>query len=593
MAQSLPTIASDILDARIPDAGHVAAVSAALQAADEERWVDRLHERDASLWTTDPAVAEKIANRLGWLDAPRDFGERTAALEAFGTAIREAGFQAAIVAGMGGSSLAPDVLVHAFPDVADWVPVRVLDSTDPATVRSTYADLDPLSTLVIVATKSGTTTESLAFQAEAWERSHAALRAAGERRQTPGELMVAVTDPGHSLDAIPHHDDLREVFLNPQDIGGRYSALSYVGLVPASLMGLDLDALLASGVGMLARCMTADPSANPGAALGVTLGTLARQGRDKLTLVADPAIARFGAWLEQLIAESTGKHGVGIVPIDGEPLGEPGAYGSDRVFVRLRLDGSPPPVGPGGLHVDDLMDGLARAGHPVIQIAMADPIDLAGEFVRWEVATALAGAVLGINPFDEPNVTESKDNTKRVLADLERTGSFPKVLPIAAEAGLALYGDTALRAGGGDVTIGDALRSHLARVGPSAFLALQAFIGPTPERAAALDRIRARLRDGTRRPTTVGFGPRFLHSTGQLHKGGAPIGWFLQLTADHPSDLAIPGRPFTFGQLIDAQARGDFQALEAHELPVLRVHLGTDPDAGLAALEAAVADALT
>ncbi|MFI5038188.1 MAG: transaldolase, partial [Solirubrobacterales bacterium] len=313
MADSLPMFAPDALEARIVDPALVRAVEAALLRADAERWVERLHDRDASLWSADPDVQAKIANRLGWLDAPVDFGEQVPALEAFGESIRSAGFTATLVAGMGGSSLAPDVLADAFRDISDWLAVRVLDSTDPAAVEAVWDGLDPLATLVIVATKSGTTTESLAFQADAWARIHAALRAAGERRESPGDLMVAVTDPGRSLEAIPHHDDLREVFLNPEDVGGRYSALTYVGLVPASLLGLDLDAFLASAVGMLARTHGTPAATNPGAALGVALGVLGRAGRDKLTLVADPAVARFGAWLEQLIAESTGKHGVGIV----------------------------------------------------------------------------------------------------------------------------------------------------------------------------------------------------------------------------------------------------------------------------------------
>ncbi len=593
MADTIPTFARDALDARINDPALAQAIEAALRRAGDERWVERLHDRDGTLWSPDPAVREKIANRLGWLDAPRDFGEQVPALEAFGEGIRDAGFTAALVAGMGGSSLAPDVLASAFGDIADWLAVRVLDSTDPAAVAAAWDGLDPLATLVIVATKSGTTTESLAFQADAWARVHAALRAAGERRETPADLMIAITDPGRSLDAIPHHDSLREVFLNPEDVGGRYSALTYVGLVPASLLGIDLDAFLASALAMLARTHATDAAANPGAALGITLGALGRAGRDKLTLVADPAVSRFGAWLEQLIAESTGKHGVGIVPIAGEPLGNADTYGTDRVFVRLALDGAAPPApAPDGTRADDLMDALAEAGHPVIRIQLTDPIDLAAEFVRWEVATAFAGIVLEINPFDEPNVTESKENTRRVLANLERTGSFPAPAVLAQGDGLVLVGDATLRTEPGDGMPAGELRRHLARALPNAYLALQAFVAPSPDRADALDRMRGLLRDATGRPTTSGFGPRFLHSTGQLHKGGAPIGWFLQVTADHPADLEIPGRPFSFGQLVDAQALGDFEALESHALPVLRVHLGADVDAGLAALEGVLREAL-
>jgi hypothetical protein len=404
--------------------------------------------------------------------------------------------------------------------------------------------------------------------------------------------MVAVTDPGKSLAAIPHQDDMRGVFLNPESVGGRYSALSYVGLLPASLAGIDLDPFLASAVGMHARCTSGDPAANPGVALGAVLGALATAGRDKLTLVVDPAIGPLGAWLEQLIAESTGKVGTGIVPVDREPLGAPDAYGADRVFIRIALEGAAPPAAPDGTSAEALLDALATAGHPLLRFTLADPIDLAGEFLRWEIATAVAGIVLNVNPFDEPNVTESKENTKRVLEALEHHGAFPREAPLASGDGITLYGDTPLRLSAGDGTVAGELRRHLERVHPGGYLAIGAFVAPTAGRADAIDRLRGRLRDATGSATTGGFGPRYLHSTGQLHKGGPAIGWFLQLTSDHPADLPVHGKPYTFGQLIDAQARGDMEALEAHDLPVLRVHLGADVDAGLVALESALAQAL-
>jgi len=590
---TLPSFAPGTLDARIDDPTLSAAVAATLARAAGERWSDRLHDRDVTLWSSDPAVQEKIANRLGWLDLPIDFSLQVPALEAFGETTRDAGFTAAIVAGMGGSSLAPAVIATAFGDLEDWLAIRVLDSTDPAAVAAAWEGLDPLATLFIVGSKSGTTTETLAFRADAWERFHDALRAHGVRMESPGEFMVAVTDPGKSLAAIPHQDDMRGVFLNPESVGGRYSALSYVGLLPASLGGIDLDPFLASAVGMHARCVASDPTANPGVALGVVLGALANAGRDKLTLVVDPAIGSLGAWLEQLVAESTGKAGVGIVPVDREPLGAPGAYGTDRVFVRIALDGAAAPAsGPDGSPADALLDALAAAGHPVLRFTLTDPIDLAAEFLRWEVATAIAGIVLGVNPFDEPNVTESKENTKRVLEELEHHGGFPREEPLASGNGIALYGDTALRLTAGDGSVVGELRRHLARVRPGGYLAIGAFVAPTAGRAEAIDRLRGRLRDATGIATTGGFGPRYLHSTGQLHKGGPATGWFLQVTSDHPADLPVHGKHYTFGQLVDAQARGDMEALEAHDLPVLRVHLGSDVDAGLAALDAAVADAL-
>ena len=565
------------------------AYEAAIERATDDRWVERLSEKDASLWSTDPRVRAAIEGRLGWLDAPEHFTGQIAALEGFGEGIREAGFTAAVVAGMGGSSLAPEVLRQTFGTAPDWLELRVLDSTDPAAVAATVDDLDPLATLFIVATKSGTTVEPLAFQADAWARIEAALHAGHVRRRSPAEVMVAITDPGRSLEAIPHHDDLREVFLNPPDVGGRYSALTYVGLVPASLQGLDLDALLGAATAMMARCRSDAAERNPGVTLGVALGTLALAGRDKLTFLADPEVATFGAWAEQLIAESTGKRGVGIVPVDREPVGAPGTYGSDRVFVRLSLEGA---EAPGVRSLDDLAAALESGGHPVIRISLPDPMDLGAEFVRWQVATAIAGAVLGVDPFDQPNVEEAKEHTRRLLEQADRDDAPEAPAPLIAAGGLTLYGDAPLRLSAGRGTLEGELRRHLARRRPTSYLALQAFIQPSAAHDAALADIRRLLRDWTGQATTLGYGPRFLHSTGQLHKGGPPNGWFLQFTADHPADRPIPGWPYTFGQLIDAQAGGDFATIEAHDLPILRVHLGDDVDAGLAALERALTAAL-
>ena len=565
-----------------------AAFDAAVARARADEWAARLAARDVSLWTTDARVGEAIADRLGWLDAPGHFADRTAGLEGFGDAVVDEGYTTAIVAGMGGSSLAPDVLHRTFGSVEGYPTLRVLDSTDPAYVSATLDDLDPLRTLVIVASKSGTTTEPNAFLAYAWHRAEKALEAVPHHSyEHPGAYFAIVTDPGKSLEAIAHHDDVREVFINPPDIGGRYSALTYVGLVPASLIGIDLDPLLASGLAMADACREPDPARNPGLSLGLAIGTLAVAGRDKLTFLPDDEIASFGAWAEQLIAESTGKHGVGIVPVDLEPLGAVEAYGPDRAFVRISLAGG----SDGGREA--LADALEAAGHPVIRIDVADPIDLGAEFVRWEVATAFAGAVLGIDPFDQPNVEEAKQLTRDMLAAVGSGHPPAKAVdPIAVGAGLTLYGDAALRltAVGDDII--DELARHLARRRQDAYLCIQAFIAPTPARDDAIARIRTLLRDRTHRATTAGYGPRFLHSTGQLHKGGAPIGWFLQLTSDHPADVDIPGWPYSFGQLIDAQAAGDFAAIDGHDLPIARIHLGEDVDAGLDALEAALARAL-
>ena len=548
------------------------AYAAAVERARTDEWAARLFDRDVTLWSNDPKVGEAIADRLGWLDAPAEFADRIAALEGFGDGIVQAGFTTAVVAGMGGSSLAPDVLHRTFGSQDGYLDLRLLDSTDPAAVAAVFDDLDPFTTLVIVASKSGTTTEPNAFLAYAWDRVHQALDKVGHHAyETPGAVVVAITDPGKSLEAMAHHDEFREVFLNPPDIGGRYCALTYVGLVPASLIGLDLDSLLASAIAMLGACREPDPAANPGVSLGLAMGTLAQAGRDKLTFLADDEIVSFGAWVEQLIAESTGKHGRGIAPVDLEPLGSPTAYGGDRVFVRLSLAGGTD----GGR--DALAASLEAAGQPDIRIELADPIAIGGEFVRGEVATAIAGAVLGIDAFDQPNVEEAKELTRQVLAKAGRGEPLHSgPAPLAAT----------------DPALADALAAHLAKRAPNAYLALQAFIAPTAGRDAAMARLRALLRDRTHNATTAGYGPRFLHSTGQLHKGGPSTGWFLQFTADHPDDRDIPGWPYTFGGLIDAQAAGDLAAIESHSLPILRVHLGADPDAGLAALELALDAAL-
>ena len=553
------------------------------QHALRDRWAIRLFDRDPSLWSADPAVRAAIADRLGWLDAPDHFTLQIPALEGFGDAARVDGFSTAVVMGMGGSSLAPDVLHRIFGSAEGYLDLRILDSTDPAAVGAIVDDLDPLQTLWIVASKSGTTAEPLAFQADAWARVEAALDAA-HSSQDPGRFFVAITDPGRSLEHIPHHGKLREFFLNPPDIGGRYSALTYVGLVPGSLIGLDLDPLLSSASAMLAMCRDPEPEANPGLALGLALGALARDGRDKLTFVTDPTLASFGSWAEQLLAESTGKDGMGIVPVDREPLGAPAVYGPDRLFVELRIVDDD--ADPGRAERSDMLDALHAAGHPVIRIELEDPIDVGGEFVRWEVATAIAGAVLGIDPFDQPNVEEAKELTRRVLAQASGDDGGGSPAADADDGRVLRVGDL------GEAGLADALGAALAERRPPTYLALQAFIAPRGSRDAAIERIRTTLRAATTCATTAGYGPRFLHSTGQLHKGGPKTGWFLQLTSDHPRDRAIPGERHSFGQLIDAQARGDREALEAHGLPVVRVHLGADLDGDLATLERAVDRAL-
>jgi glucose-6-phosphate isomerase len=574
--------------AHVGRASDLAVINSTLERARSEEWATRLADKDVTLWSSDAAVQATIANRLGWLDAPAHFTTQAPALEAFGEKVRSAGFTTAIVAGMGGSSLAPEVLATAFAEISDWLKIRVCDSTDPEAVAAALAGLNPAKTLVIVASKSGTTTETLSFAAYAagW------IKGALSEGEEPYASMIAISDPSPCIDGIPGNEQMLERFLNPADIGGRYSALSFVGLVPASLLGVDLDLLLAAGAVAAAQLREPEPTANRAVALGVIIGALAREGRDKLTLLVDEPIHGFGAWAEQLVAESTGKQGVGVVPVDLEPLGTRESYQDDRLFVRIALNGGRAPRAADGTSTETRLNELAAAGHPVISYTLADPIDLGGEFLHWEAATAIAGVVLGINPFDELNVTESKQNTATVLGELATTGRLPELTPTCVDGPLHLWVDDALPAAFTD-NAKKLIAGQLQRLAGRGYVGIHAYIAATPERTAALTSLRLLLRDATRRATTVGYGPRFLHSTGQLHKGGAPIGWFIQLVAGRPHDLEIPGSSFTFGQLVDAQALGDARSLVAHELPVLRIHLGSNPDAGLAALESLFRRALS
>ena len=441
-------------------------VDRTLARALAEDWITRLWARDASLWTDDDHVSALITNRLGWLELPQTFADRADTLEAFAQGVRAEGFTAAVVCGMGGSSLAPEVLALSLPRGETGIPVRVLDSTDPTAVRAASTASDPASTLYLIASKSGTTTESLAFLAHFWKLEddiHSDIP-----QGLAGAHFAAITDPGKSVDAIPHTDVFREVFLNPEDVGGRYSALTYVGLVPAALMGLDARAILDEAAHMAALCRTTEQM-NPGLWLGAAMGTLAAAGRDKLTFVIEPRVASLGSWIEQLVAESTGKHGVGVVPVTGDVPTGPGVYDDDRVFVRLSsgADASWQAA------TDASLDALAEAGHPVIELELGSGSGALGaEFFRWEFATAVAGAVLGINPFDEPNVTESKENTRRVLDMFEETGSVPAQEVLAADGPLGLAGDAPLRltaasAGSGDLA--QELRRHLARCRPGGY----------------------------------------------------------------------------------------------------------------------------
>ena len=556
------------------------AVDEAIARAVGERWASRVRASDTSLWTDDPAVAERIAHRLGWLHAPTYFEDEVAELTAFGESIEAAGYTDALVCGMGGSSLAPEVLTKVYPESEKGLTVHVLDSTDPAAVTAYDESLDAGRTIRVIATKSGSTVETQAFLSYFWAVEEG--RVGRIPHSKAGNEFVSITDPGAPLQALPHSNYFRESFLNPEDVGGRYSALTYVGLVPAALLRLDLDPLL-EDARIMAEATKADADDNPALVLGAAMAALARAGRDKLTFVIEPDLAALGPWLEQLIAESTGKDGVGVVPVDGEPLGDPSAYGDDRVFVRLG------PASDSEWHtdVDAKLAALTEAGHPLIDIRLDDASWVAAEFFRWEFATAVAGIGLGVNPFDEPNVTESKINTAEVLKVYTAEGRLPEPEPTATRGALRAW-----KQGGGEMDFVQLLREHIARAPEHGYFQVGAYIAPTAERTQLLQALQANLRDGTRKASTLGYGPRFLHSTGQLHKGGMASGCFIQLTNGHVADLDIPGRDGSFGVLIDAQALGDFAAFGAHELPAIRIDLGDDADAGLAELLTAFAEAL-
>ena len=556
-------------------------VDEAIAQAVGERWASRIWSSDTSLWTDDPEVADKIMHRLGWLFAPTYFVDEVAELTAFGESIEASGYTDALVCGMGGSSLAPEVLTKTYPDSDKGLRVHVLDSTDPAAVAAYDETLDPARTIRVIATKSGSTTETLAFLAHYWALEEG--RVGHWPRNRAGNEFVSITDPGAPLKAVPHSNYFRESFLNPADVGGRYSALTYVGLVPAALLRLDLDPLL-EDARIMADSTKIDGDDNAALVLGAAMAALAKVGRDKLTFIIEPDLASLGAWLEQLIAESTGKGGVGVVPVDGEPLGAPEVYGDDRVFVRLG------PASDSDWHrdVDAKLEALTDAGHPLIDIRLDDASWVAAEFFRWEFATAVAGIGLNVNPFDEPNVTESKQNTKEVLAVYTAEGRLPEPEPSATRGPLRAW-----KQGGGEADFVELLRDHIARAPKNGYFQIGAYIAPTDARTELLQSLQADLRDGTHKAATLGYGPRFLHSTGQLHKGGAPTGCFIQLTNGHPLDLDIPGRDESFGVLIDAQAMGDFAAFGAHDLPAVRIDLGDDPEAGLTELLAAFAEALS
>ena len=544
-------------------------------------FLKKLWAKDPSPWSSDPADADIIKHALGWLTFPQHILEHVSDVLKFAKDIAKT-FDHVVVLGMGGSSLAPDIMGETFGKIDGYPKLHVLDSTDPTQIAELDAQLDLERTLFIVASKSGSTTEPNAYFAYYYEKI-AKITGADKA----GAQFIAITDPGtHMVDVALQHK-FRRVFENDPDIGGRYSALSFFGIVPAALAGYDVSLLLDRGLGaMHANDKIVDPKVAPGVRFGAAVGGLAMNGRDKLTIVTHPRVAAFGAWAEQLIAESTGKHGKGIVPIEGEELGASHDYGTDRLFVYVgaNLDGSG--------DTDEKLATLESAGHPVIRLAMNDEYDLGEQFYLWEVAVAAAGSVLGINAFDQPNVQESKDNTKALLEQYQNTGKIDEPAPnVDGDAFTVTFlpGSRSISANNATAALG----ALFGQIEPGDYVAICAYIARNAEHIRMLDELRLKIRNATDVASTVGFGPRFLHSTGQLHKGGPNSAVMLQIVGDEPNDPPVPGMKVGFRTLLAAQALGDWQSLDKRTRRGVRIHLKGDINAALRSLLAAVDDALT
>ncbi|HKU67716.1 MAG TPA: bifunctional transaldolase/phosoglucose isomerase [Candidatus Baltobacteraceae bacterium] len=556
--------------------------AAALDDLAKRDFLKKLWAKDASLWSSDPQHVEIIKKSLGWLDVPQQLLEEVANLQRFAKEIA-AEFSHVVVLGMGGSSLAPDIMRETFGKVDGYPQLHVLDSTDPQQIRALEAQIQLDRTLFIVASKSGTTTEPDAFYRYFCERVSKVVGASNCARQ-----FIAITDPGTQLEKEAKSQCFRACFLNDPNIGGRYSALSFFGMVPAALAGYNINLLLDRGLGaMHADDKTVAVQNAPGTKFGAALGALAREGRNKLTIVTHPSIRAFGAWAEQLIAESTGKMGRGILPVEGEELGEPADYADDRVFVYVGAN-LPNPDGA----TDGKLRALEAAGHPVIRLAMNDAYDVGEQFYLWEIATAAAGSLIEIDAFDQPNVQESKDNTKALLKEYATKGSFEEPAPnVTSDAFdvIFLSGSKSIRAT--DATT--ALAQLFGEVNASDYVAFLAYIERNAKHERTLNDMRLTVRDARKCATTVGFGPRFLHSTGQEHKGGPDTGVFVQITADSTFDLPIPGMNVGFKTLIAAQALGDLQSLDKRNRRGVRIHLKGDLEQSLTALNTAIDEALT
>jgi transaldolase/glucose-6-phosphate isomerase len=543
--------------------------------------IRRLWAGDASLWSN-----QDEGNWLGWLHVVDGQRENAAHLDKVAEVAKTAGFKHVLLLGMGGSSLAPEVWKKTFGTVSGYPELLVLDSTVPSQVKAFDKKIDPKTTVFIVSSKSGGTIEPNVFKQYFMERTRQALGA-----DKAGEHFIAITDPKTKMLDVAKKDHFRHIFFGLPSIGGRFSALSNFGMVPLAVMGGNYAKLLDDAEVMVQACASCvPPELNPGVVLGAIMGTLAKQGRDKITVLASPKIRSLGAWLEQLMAESTGKSGKGLVPIDNERVGPPTSYGEDRLFVYERLASAP------DKDQDAAVEALEKTGQPVVRINLSDPIDLGQEMFRWEIATAVAGSILGINAFNQPDVEDAKVAARKLMATYTETGSLPKETPILSEGGVSLYADQrnadALATQARGKSVAGYLAAHLNRIRPGDYFAVNAYVEMTDAHDAELQGLRLAVRDAKRAATTLGYGPRFLHSTGQLHKGGPNTGVFLQITSDDAEDLPIPGEKFTFGVLKQAQAQGDFEVLGQRQRRVLRVHLGANVAAGLAQLRQLVQQAL-
>ena len=581
-ASSAGSAGQDFAARQTASLGPVArAVEAMFDRADKDGFAAKVWDKEPAFWKPKPAEQREITDRLGWLTVTDEMRQALPRLQQLRDEVRQDGFTHAVLLGMGGSSLAPEVLRRTF-GVAEGQPdLLVLDSTDPATLLDVEQRIDLRHTLFIVASKSGGTIETLSHFTYFFDKVHTLVG------DDAGRQFIAITDPGTKLETLARDQRFRDVFRNPADIGGRYSALSFFGLVPAALIGVDVARLLDRADVMRKACQPGVPAReNPGVWLGAVMGASAQQRRDKVTLVMAPPVETFGYWIEQLIAESTGKEGKGILPVEGETLGAPEVYGKDRLFVYLRTEQD------FDAQQDRRIKALQAAGQPVVTLRLNDVYDLGAEFFRWEFATAVAGAIIGINAFDQPNVQEAKDRTNELLDEYVKNGQLPTPHPAIRTQHVAVVPGAGQQEVVGDaISLQAALEAFARESRSGGYFALLAYVERTPETQAALQQIRLQLRDQTRAATTLGYGPRFQHSTGQLHKGGANNGLFLQFVADDVEDAAIPGEKYTFSVLKRAQALGDLQALEAHGRRVLRIDLGNDIATGLSEVEQAVSAA--